>query len=360
MDNRFGTWLRPAMADIDDGRLKRYWTAVEELSKQLEHSDIRKLIRFSAQVGKIDEDTLSKVRNTFFENDNAFLMTGNDFELRLLSSVIVIKMLLDKTDQLDHALAVACLDCCGAHSCFELHSLVEEANRSLNTMSHELRPKTPLPNLGNEKINAKSVLKPLKAKAAKGTPQVEISDLEPILTAYAKSDNNLASNNEDLRTALELQKEEVDVLWWLVGAYSNDLERPYSELEKAITAVVAGKEFAELVLHRPGPIGATGILKRMLANGTGGSQKISLQELVPNLPMEWRERVSESVTEDSIQFCPLLAAISASVESKADDAWVSIFKNRFPRLLSTAILPEIFSFQMYREWMMVLEIKTWE
>lgn len=361
MDERFGTWLRPAMADIDEDRLTKRWAAVEKLSTELEHREIRDLIRFSAQVGTVDESTISKVRQSFWEQDKTFEMTNNDVELRLLASSTVIRILRNESsDQLDHALAVACLDFCGAHSGFELPALVEEANRALNSMSQAMRPANTLAKPQKRAVSAAAAMKQFKERIDAGQTQVMFPDLEAVLTDYGKAFNQLSADNSKLHTAIELEKEEIDILWWLVAAHSNDLEKPLSEFPKAPAAVLAGKELADLVAHRPGPIGAANILGRMLANGSGKKQKISLQNLVSKLPLEWRKKIATSVTEYSNQICPLLSAIAASVELDDEDAWIKVFARKFPHSTSAPLSPEILAFQMYREWMMVLEIETWE
>ena len=120
MDNRFGTWIKPAMADVDEDRLSKRWTAVETLLGELGHGEIWDLIVFCGQVGRFDEGTLTKVRKAFWTADNTFQMSGNDVELRLLAGAIVA-IALGKTheDQINHALAVACLSFGGMHTGFE-------------------------------------------------------------------------------------------------------------------------------------------------------------------------------------------------------------------------------------------------
>lgn len=46
MDNRFGTWIKPAMADVDEDRLSKRWTAVETLLGELGNGEIWDLIVF--------------------------------------------------------------------------------------------------------------------------------------------------------------------------------------------------------------------------------------------------------------------------------------------------------------------------
>ncbi len=360
MDNRFATWLQPAMADFDEEYLKKRWAAVESLSKELEHGDIMALVRFCSQVGEADQDVVSKLRDSIFKHDNTFIIGGNDLELRLLSSVIVIKILSDNdVNSLDYALFVTCLHFGGLHTGFELPDLVNLAYESLNTLSIELRSTDPLPTPQERLVNSAHIMKPLKEKMEQDQPHLMIADFEPVFTDVAKSVNQLATANSNLQTALELQKEEVNVLWWLVGAHSNDLKQPFSDLPRQVAAVVAGKELASLVSYRPGPLGVASILSRMIANTSGKSTDTSMQELVSQIPIDWRKQTSNALPDLSEMFCPLISAIAASSELDDSEDWIKLFQKHFPHNVEVIASLDIYAMQMYREWMLILESETW-
>ena len=110
MDERFGDWMRDALADIDDDILKRRWVGVEALGAKLEDEEVLDLLLYSTGCGTHDDATLQKVRSTFWEHDNAFRMEGNDLELRRLCGAILIHVLHGKSERrLDAALACICL-----------------------------------------------------------------------------------------------------------------------------------------------------------------------------------------------------------------------------------------------------------
>ncbi len=51
MDERFGEWMRDALADIDDTVLTRRWGAVERLAGELKEKEILDLLLYSADPG---------------------------------------------------------------------------------------------------------------------------------------------------------------------------------------------------------------------------------------------------------------------------------------------------------------------
>ena len=75
-----------------------------------------------------------------------------------------------------------------------------------------------------------------------------------------------------------LRQEESDILWWLFGEYSRDLEQHISELSLSASCIIVGKELADLILVFPGPIPAkTDIFLQMntSSNGTDARSRMS-------------------------------------------------------------------------------------
>jgi hypothetical protein len=65
--------------------------------------------------------------------------------------------------------------------------------------------------------------------------------------------------DENLRLA-----EEVDLLWWHIGAWSEILDRALTTLPRAGRPLVIGADLAAMIRVMPGPYGANGILRRAL------------------------------------------------------------------------------------------------
>ena len=69
MDERFGEWLRDALADMDDDLLKRRWSGVEALGENLQAPEIMDLILYCANCKPSNSETISKARLVFWEHD---------------------------------------------------------------------------------------------------------------------------------------------------------------------------------------------------------------------------------------------------------------------------------------------------
>ena len=357
VDDRFGEWLRDALADMDDNVLKRRWAGVESLARDLDYWEIMDLILYCTHCRKHRNETILKVKQTFWEQDSAFKMDGNDLELRRLSGAIVIHVLCGESrHQMDIALACVCLSFGGLHNDIGLSAMVEEAEKVLQDLSVSIRTKGTVQKVTRQVIAPSKVLAKLKEMIEEGQEQVPIDDLQEIFLQYGKGLNQIAKDNRQLQIALEIQKEETNILWWLMGAYSNDLKQSFVNFDKPIAAVIAGKELADHVTHRPGPLSVTNILARIVPHSADNADVLSLDALVTKIPMDWKRKLSQEIGDCTLDFCPLHAAISHSVDLEDDASWKTIFSKHFPHSTAREVSPIVLGYQMYRERILALNL----
>ena len=155
---------------------------------------------------------------------------------------------------------------------------------------------------------------------------------------------------------MSILNEEVDVLWWLLGGYSNDLKQPFESMNGAVAAIIGGKELADHVVHLPGPISVRNILHRVIQKSEGNGAALPLGSAVTKLPMSWRRELVAEGADRALRYCPLLAAISHCVRLEDNPSWVTPFANHFPHSPNLEILPEVLAYQMYRERMLLLNL----
>lgn len=359
MDERFGSWIRDALADVDEEILRRRWSAVEVLVKSLEHSDIMALVSFCA-IGRVRQaDTLSKVKREFWNHDNAFNMEANGLELRRLCAAIVMHSLSVSEHKMDFALATSCLYFAGLAPEFALPAMATEAEKALQALSKQIRPASPVAGTTRRAISPAKVLESFKESVAGNQWAQAVGKLEDVLGEYAKAVNMLATQVSRQKSALEIEKEEIDVLWWLVSDFSNDLEKSFKKFKKPVVAIVAGKELADHIQHRPGPLGAASILDRVISSGTGKLKEASLNECVLSVPSSWKRQLVEKTDAGALDYCPVLAALSLTVDVDDDESWTKAFAKRFPHSTDEKVPIQALGFQMYREWMLAVEMGTW-
>ena len=357
MDERFGEWLRDALADVDDAVLKRRWDGVESLASELQVDEIMDLLVYSAICRIDNSETLQRARSAFWQHDNAFRMQGNDLELRRLCGAVVIHVLRGESA---HAMAVAlacvCLHFGGVHDDRGLVVMSREAEKILQGLSANARAGDCMKDIGQRAIVPSRVTAKFKELTEEGYDTVPIGSHQEMMTQFGKSMNQLAKDQFVLRNVIAGLKEETNILWWLTGNFSNDLKQPFREVGGATAAVVAGKELADHVFHRPGPLSGVNVLRRMIQQSKDHSVPRSLKSLVTELPLDWKRKLADEAHGRALRFCPLLAAIAHSANVEDDPSWITPFSKQFPYSTESEISPMVLGYQMYRERMMALDL----
>src|SRR5205085_2233156 len=88
-----------------------------------------------------------------------------------------------------------------------------------------------------------------------------------------------------------MRQEESNVLWWLYGAQSRDLEVPFVTLKSA-ASIVLGKELADLAGTLPGPYAARAFLDKAVREA-GFSNEVTLSDSVNSCLQDWRSSVAQ-------------------------------------------------------------------
>ena len=205
---------------------------------------------------------------------------------------------------MNFALASVCLYFGGSHSKFGLPAMAGEAEKVLQEWSVKIRRNLPTDRMPQRVIWSNKISETIKQKIEEGQPHIPISDEQAIHTQYRKGLNQLSGDNAKLQLGLSIQREETDILWWLIGAFSNDLQSPFSSLPSDVAAVIAGKELADHVSHYPGPLSAVHILRRVILSSGDQVAEASLKEMVARTPMSWRQRLAQETVEESLSYCP--------------------------------------------------------
>ena len=359
MDERFGEWLRDALADVDDEILKRRWSGVESLASELDESEILDLLLYTTTCPPQNGESIQKARTAFWTHDNAFRMDGNELELRRLCGAVVIHFLhRDSPQRMRTALACVCLHFAASLHNFGWTAMSEEAEAvlrclALNVRSADAKQETPPNRIPQNRVRAQ-----LKKLIDDGNEQVPMNDLHGFLTHFHKDLNQVAADSRALRVALSIQKEDTDILWWLMGGYSNDLDTPFPHLHAAVAALVAGKELADHVVHRPGPLSVQAMLNRTIAESEGRDQQISLAAALKMLPSDWKKDLAAHVDAQALPYCPLLAAISYSDSVDDEPTWATLFSKRFPHPAGLEVVPTVLALQMYRERTLSLDLNA--
>ncbi len=167
------------------------------------------------------------------------------------------------------------------------------------------------------------------AAISAGTPDVYQAAAKAVFDDAHDAGSRLAAVTQVAATGLASDiarlAEEVDMLWWHVGGWSELLDASFSSLPASAVPLIAGIDLAMLSRKLPGPYGARGILMRTIgssADGDGdivkavsGCSRDQLKLLTVN---------SKAVFEDLF---PVHTAIQLAVEADGS-TWKETFTRR--------------------------------
>ena len=145
-----------------------------------------------------------------------------------------------------------------------------------------------------------------------------IADLRRCIRQTASS---AADAHQSLRGDVIRLAEEVDMLWWHIGDWSETLDRPRTGLPEEAIGVVSGVELGDFVRDVPGPYGAYGILRRTL--GKTSDRKAKLKDAV-SLIGEDVKKLARRLPQSAMAVFPVHAALDIAADRSRDD-WAAAF-----------------------------------
>ena len=133
-------------------------------------------------------------------------------------------------------------------------------------------------------------------------------------------DRRAAATIDALSTNAALDREELDMLWWILGDWSEISCAKVSEMDEATATVVTGLELAERLRRLP----ATAH-RHLVWRGVSDNNKISFSKLIDHINRDasgiGKKMSTESIISQIPGAMPLMNAISSS-ENVDDKFWI--------------------------------------
>ncbi len=354
-----GTWYREADLDPTADKVEKRRDAIEQFASERREIEARALdlVRVFYGLSPVDESFVEDFGTLFVESDPSFSMRENSWELQVLAGATIAHLIEQGPpgfgDML--SLAVVCGECQGLRGKVPIYDLLQIALDRLLSRSGSRPTSTSYPNIRmhdadwdpriSEMTNAfqlDSILE-LEEPVTAGFEQL-VSSLNSLYEATSKATDWLSE-------VLQVQQEEVNILWWLFGGFSRDLDRSFAELELRAACLVAGKELADLVMVLPGPLAADAFLSRMLSTvECDPAAEVSIKDAVNGVPRKWRERLlAGDGLRSSECLLPIHLAVLKSLETDGEADWIPAFEKASKLEGEGRISLEKLSLQMYRE-----------
>lgn len=361
MHKYFAEWYRAAGVDPKAGDLEQRWQGVEGFAKDLNLQNGLELVRLFYGRPPQSASFVDEYSAVFQAIDRSFPMRDNGLELQVLAGATIAHVVQTTRSVVADALALGmlCGYCQGLRQKVVNGEIIEYARNYLVNESVKVRDIDEDLVIKVPDVNLKNLLDALTAASTGSSLTVLQEPIKAPFVKLADAIKELSSSINDMagKIAQEIDshRENSDILWWVFGEHSRDLNKRMSELPLPFAALIAGKELADLVRVIPGPLAAPAFLDKMLRFADSElSKPTSIKDGVNVAPQEWRQQLIEGRGTRRVQgLCPVHLAIQKSLEFDKATQWLAPFEKAAEIKSKSAITPLDLAIQVYQERMLM-------
>lgn len=321
----FSRWYSVVELDGNPERRRARWEGISMLMERADFALVEALIRLAFKTRQLPATpSVQLMRDIFREADETFEMQGNDREMQLLAGACLAAIMADNTEIAPRtALAVTTTCLSGARRAELPMDLSVIAENALLRLADANRQRPDLVAYKEGKISKfdfeKAAAKAREMPNGEGFAQALTLAAESMRAALSYSASRQASAVQAIDNFIQIQDEELQMLWWLVGQRSSDYDCPFDAVPTDAQPLVLGSELADATKVLPGPPSVKALLSRA---GLKEKKKITIPAAVNAATTKWlQERLDES--KPSPVTMPLHDAIQRQLDTGAGDAWIA-------------------------------------
>ena len=291
------------------------------------------------------------LRDQFAADDVTFSLVNNEREVKVLSVIMLAKLIAGGGDLA--ALAVVVGRLAGRRSPEEAAWLVQEAVDALSKMAVEQRaPRPAEPKVGW------TFTKTLEAEVT-GLPQNDWAKLVEALGKIRKESQSsmgaMATQAnalvDELKRRTDLQREESQILWWVFSGVSKNLGKSFETLDVPQAVIVAAIDLGCLTTKsRVGPIAAPALLNKVIsfAKKLNGGSTVTLAAAIDGLKAGELSSLVTPTQKASAAMTPIVAAIDLA-RTIGTGAWHAKFEEASGFAATIEFEPLELAEQLYQE-----------
>lgn len=349
MHKNFGEWHRQVKVEPNDDMLRKRWPGIVDWVSVLHHDDasVLETVRiFQSLPAKTSREPFLEA----FRNHDTAFPQRNELELRVLAGAALVQCVQSTDGDVSRAAVIAgtALDASRIRTSDPILSEVfDEVVLGLQCVSRKLRQRRSFDTILIDKEGENAALEAMKQLPNAGDWSALRTHVTPILQAVLdgvrRSEVALAKASHNLRCA----DEETNILWWLEGGCSRDLDKPWSALKDEVP-LTAAWELAELTDVVLGPQDVTAFLDRVVTAAKGKSKDQPLHIYVNAVSDEWARKHSMKLANAALDLTPLSLALSQRCQGDAS-SWQQFFEKTSGVESTKLLAPEAAARQAYVE-----------
>lgn len=347
MHKLFADWYNIADLELDEEKLKKRWQGVNDITRKRKASTWLDCVRLFLGYPKEGIDFSDEFERIIKDNDSTFLTRENRVELQILAGSAIVNKIENEAPSADvAALAVKCAYFDKRTKDVLIPDVIEKSEEYIAARSKEVRQfrekdksSVDIQLSSSDSVKSITKLSNLPDNSNNRTNSKNISNVNENVNKLVDIISQISNDIERIKKEVSESKyeyvlskridrleEEANVLWWLFGEKSRDLNITFDEIGTPGIALVAAKELADLTEFGHSVPAANSILNKALK--TSESKEISetsLYSAVNSADEEWRGRWIDEIEclSEIKDIAPVLRAINMSLS--AGDGWKDIF-----------------------------------
>jgi len=345
IEQKFSEWYQKVNMNPTPKQLDARFNSIYDYADS-DDLNVQALIKFFFKLPCKDDEKDPFIA-AIFNNDKTFLL-NNTRELECMAGMTMYYLLENNTVNVNkiilHVLSLSMTNIDVVLPDFIVYIKEKMQNITANYREKKLPKMSALKNTGYSNLS----------EVLKNNEDNEDSEaIKMIFNVIIKIIDNLKTlhkNEMDLYDIIITYKEDSSILAWIVGEYSNDLNKPIKEeISSKTMAIILGKELADLVTFPLGPYAAKAFLNKMLQLCKKDDNTYSLQDMVNVTPRDWRLRFIKNMGNIDI-FTPIIFAISKSLEVEDDNDWMPVYSSKYKFNVETIKMKTLeWAYQIYLE-----------
>lgn len=349
MHPNFADWYRPATFGQNRETFDLRWQGVEATINGLNLQIAMELVRLAFGRPSVSTKDVDTFRQHFKAVDPTFLTTENDLEVQALAGSVLALLCIDKKyGRSEVPLSILTASACKTRAPkleFDLMGMAIERLRLDGIHARNRPAMSELKEFSFKKDFTETIAalaaSPDFPTAAEALKQIGVN-IEHLLSDVQ---NNINNESALQRKILTIQDEELQMLWWMVGGWSQMWDTAFGNLDSQARPILLAKEAADMTEIFSESPGLKAIFCRV---GIDESTKLTIPDAVNACGVEHLTTLAPKSTPCSTIF-PMHSAIFRALETGADRTWIAAWSKTSGIDEETPVVPLELALQFHRE-----------
>lgn len=348
MHENFADWYQPVTFGHSNETIELRWEGVNAAFNDLNETMILDLIRLVYGRNVSNKENLTRFREYFKKQDATFKSSGNEKEISVLAGCVLILAISDpENDWGEFAIPITTSSFINQRKHSLDVDLVRLAEDRIENDAALIRKR---PTIGDlEMVNSDEFAEILEGLQDNSQLPNVVSSLKSFVKALKIHTEVVQENIKEhliqVNRVIDLQDEELQSLWWIIGNRSVLWDESFDKMDEAGKVLLLSKEFTNFSNFIQEPPSIKSLLEK---SGISSKKQNTIPDLVNGCS---HKQLSKLIDTEKIcpTISPVSAAIERAVELEGDESWVPVW-SKTTGISESAKFPQIeIALQFVRE-----------